>query len=556
MKLKLIKNLLPICFSFFLIFVLNSCKKDDSPQINVNSAIHKTSTRSLKINSLAASDLSLVTSSSFYLEKALPSGYVKDGSRDYTDVIQGVLLTYNNIVFPGFPILINEKGLDIPSNRTITFLEGSEIRLKPTSSDGYGMLKMRNASNVTLVEPVLKGDRFQHLGTTGEFGMGIAIYGGSYITILKPQCREMWGDGIYVGVENGVISKNITIKNATLLYNRRDGFTAAAVDGLLLESPYVAFSNGTKPMAGIAFEPNNKSQEVKNVIINNPRTQECGTGMFIDVGNLMGGGQKKVSVTVNNHIDIKSTIGMKAYSRIQDGSGSTIQGDFKIVNPKWSGNSTKAIQTILYGINDVHLIIQDPIVVNTSNYQLAKTETISYLTYKLNINQTAWRDITFSANWPTITSTTTSSPISPLYAINVGGAAYTSSNGIAYKADQSYSGGSTYQTTNTIANTTDDPLYQNERNGNFSYSLPVANGIYEITLKFCEVYQTSIGKRIFDTSIEGVEQISNIDVYANAGQFTAFDVVKSVQVSDGNLNMNFISNINNAQLCAFYVVKK
>jgi len=89
--------------------------------------------------------------------------------------------------------------------------------------------------------------------------------------------------------------------------------TITGIDGLLLESPYAGFSNGTMPMAGIAFKPNVIYAEIKNVVINNPQPQDNGTGMFVDFGNLMGGGQKRVDVTITNHTDLRSGIGIIYY---------------------------------------------------------------------------------------------------------------------------------------------------------------------------------------------------------------------------------------------------
>ena len=533
--------------------VFSNCKKDTLSVPDVqNTSIHASANTMLVPTS--------ETSPSYNIENSLPSGYVKDGSRDYTTYIQKAILNNSNITFPAFPILINDTGLLIPSNRTITFSEGSELWMKPSSKGGYKMLELRSATNVTLVNPVLKGDRRNHLGTTGEWGNGISINGGSDITILSPKLTEFWGDGIYIGVEQGVTPRNITIKNAFAQQNRRNGITVVSVDGLLLESPYAGFSNGTLPMAGIAFEPNSNDQEIKNVVINNPKTESnLGAGIFLSLGNLMGAGQKKVSVVVNNHTDVKSNLGVRAGSRISDGT-STIQGDLVFTNPKWSQNTTSAIRTLLYTANDCHIIISNPIIRDLNDRQLTKDETIAYLNYKLNINRTAYREITFSANWPLITTTAppiTTSPIGMLItAIHAGGAAVTASNGITYQADKSFSGGGVYKNLNEILNTTDDALFQSERNGNFSYNIPVTSGTYEITFRFAEIYFSATGQRQFDILTEGNEIVSDLDLFKMAGKNSSLDIVKEVVVTDGTLNMQFISNINKAKISAFHIIKK
>ena len=555
----LLKKLLTFSLLISMNLFFSQCKKDDNELF-----VQENSTNT--ISSLAV----IAPTDGYKLEDSFPSGYVKDGSVDYTSVIQAVIDKYPNVVFPNFPLLINDTGLKVPSNRSITFLEGSELRLKPSSKANYDMLVMRSASNVTLYNPVLIGDRYNHLGTGGEWGMGISINGSSNITIVNPKAREMWGDGIYIGPDNGVISRNITIKNAVVEYNRRDGITITAVDFLNLESPYAAFSNGTMPMAGIAFEPDHNSEEIKNVIITNPRTEgNAGTGMFVDFGNLMGGGQKKVDVTITNHVDVGSLRGVKAMSRVTDGS-STIQGDLKFINPSWSKNAETPIFTIFFGVNDVHLIIENPLIRNMSNYLLTKEETLTYLNSTGRINSLAWSQVTFSTNWPNLTTQPISEPLlapvtTPItapvaltegvvFAVNAGGSAFQASNGITYQADKGFSGGSIYKTSNSISNTGDDILYQSERNGNFSYAIPVANGTYEITFKVAEIFHSTAGKRQFDIWMEnGNEAFVDVDIYKSVGKNVAYDLVKLVSVTDGVLNIDFRTDIDNAKISAFHV---
>lgn len=142
------------------------------------------------------------------------------------------------------------------------------------------------------------------------------------------------------------------------------------------------------------------------------------------------------------------------------------------------------------------------------------------------------------------------SPVSGsvVFADNAGGALYAGSTGITYAADSKYTGGSVGTTTAAISNTTDDRVYQSERYGNFSYNLPVANGNYQVTLKFAENYWTATGKRVFSVKINGQTAVSNLDLYAKAGKNVAYDVVIPVTVTNGTLGINFISQTNYAKV--------
>ena len=69
-----------------------------------------------------------------------------------------------------------------------------------------------------------------------------------------------------------------------------------------------------------------------------------------------------------------------------------------------------------------------------------------------------------------------------------------------------------------VAGTTDDELYRTYRRGTFAYRLPVANGTYEVTLKFA-------GKSgVFNVNAERQRTITGLDV-----QVTRDDGVVAVE---------------------------
>ena len=60
-------------------------------------------------------------------------------------------------------------------------------------------------------------------------------------------------------------------------------------------------------------------------------------------------------------------------------------------------------------------------------------------------------------------------------------------------SDESYQGGNTYSSPQSISNTTDPTLYRTERYGNMGYNFSVPNGNYVVTLKFAELYWNAAG---------------------------------------------------------------
>lgn len=272
------------------------------------------------------------------IQSDLPRNFVRDGSVDYTNYMQNAIAQHSDIIFPGFPILINDDGLEIGSNKTITFLPGSELRLKPTSKGKYVIIRIKNATNVTLKNPVIKGDKLSHLGSDGEWGMGIGIYGSNNITLINPRVFNCWGDGIYLGTSSKVTNRNVSITNAYLMGNRRDGISIISVVGLKLENAYAAYSNGTLPMTGINFEPNSATDELKNIIVSNPRTEyNGGRGIQVAIRQLLGGGHKNIDITIIKPIDISAKTNAVKVSckRKSEDEGGSVSGSVRIINPSW-----------------------------------------------------------------------------------------------------------------------------------------------------------------------------------------------------------------------------
>ena len=98
-----------------------------------------------------------------------------------------------------------------------------------------------------------------------------------------------------------------------------------------------------------------------------------------------------------------------------------------------------------------------------------------------------------------------------------------------------------YQVTDQgISNTNQEDLYRSSLNRVVSYKVRVPNGVYSATIKLSENHYAEAGERSFDIFAEDSMWISALDVYALAGQFTAFDTTLSgIRVDDGILDFYF-----------------
>ena len=160
----------------------------------------------------------------------------------------------------------------------------------------------------------------------------------------------------------------------------------------------------------------------------------------------------------------------------------------------------------------------------------------------ITTNQTVQVTATSAAD-PTQTATATVSLVPPFTQILVhsGGPAYTDTQGQVWKADTGFIGGNTASTAKTITNTSDPTLYQSERYGGFSYQFAVANGNYNVVLKFAEIYYNTTGQRIFSVSINGAQVLTNFDIVAAAGgALKAIDKTFPVTVTNNQITIQFV----------------
>lgn len=116
--------------------------------------------------------------------------------------------------------------------------------------------------------------------------------------------------------------------------------------------------------------------------------------------------------------------------------------------------------------------------------------------------------------------------------------------------DTRFSGGNTYSNRVPISNTENDSLYQTERNGDFSYEIPVPRpGQYTLELHFAEIYWDRSGARLFDLIVENDLFRTNIDLVKDIGLKKATVVrIENLEVKDGNLSLELITQKDRAKI--------
>ena len=126
-----------------------------------------------------------------------------------------------------------------------------------------------------------------------------------------------------------------------------------------------------------------------------------------------------------------------------------------------------------------------------------------------------------------------------------------------FVADEDFTGGATAATTNAITTTgitnpAPQSVYQHNRYGNFTYTLPglTAGASYSVRLDFAEEYWTTAGSRTFNVLINGTQVLTNFDIFATAGgEFKAVaESFTATASSAGAVTIQFVSVKDNAQV--------
>lgn len=187
---------------------------------------------------------------------------------DATDAIHYILNK-------GIPLYIKNKykvsvkkssyAIKIPSDSYIEFIDNGSLELVANDKEKYEMLHIAVVKNVTIVNPVLIGDKKTHIGTGGEWGHGIYITASQNVFISNPNVSDMWGDGLCITtptepdmIENENATKNIHILNGFFHGCRRQGFSVTGGRDLFFYGKQVCKDiKGAPPEGAFDIEVNN-----------------------------------------------------------------------------------------------------------------------------------------------------------------------------------------------------------------------------------------------------------------------------------------------------------
>lgn len=167
------------------------------------------------------------------------------------------------------------NGALVVGSNTDLVINGN-IHLVPNECIHCSVLLIKNATDVTVSgKGCIYGDKKTHLGTEGEWGMGINVYDSDNVVIRNFSVRDCWGDCIYIGQNSGKVS----VLNCRLDNGRRQGISITSATDVMIKGCVISNVSGTDPEYAIDVEPN-KGETVKRVCIVDCQSINCKGGFI------------------------------------------------------------------------------------------------------------------------------------------------------------------------------------------------------------------------------------------------------------------------------------
>ena len=218
----------------------------------------------------AMADRCAVKPTSSLVVNVKDKGAKGDGKANDTAAIQKAIDevggTGGTVFVPKGTYMVRATGkqpLRLRSKMTLRLASGATLKVIPNSAVRYTTLRIANATDVNVIGGTLYGDRRQHKGKKGEWGMGIHIGRKTKrVTIVGVRSMYMWGDGFYV---NDAV--DTAFCGVEAIRNRRQGLSIINADRLLVTDSVFRETRGTAPSFGIDLEPNKAHEKITNVRI-------------------------------------------------------------------------------------------------------------------------------------------------------------------------------------------------------------------------------------------------------------------------------------------------
>ncbi|CAE6964456.1 hypothetical protein R70199_07583 [Paraburkholderia domus] len=243
-------------------------------------------------------------------------------------------------------VRIDAAGLVLRRGSHIRFSKSASIKLLPHSQNNYQIFRVWDTSDVTIEGAAIDGSR--ELCSAPDdprangYGMGISIAGSSRILLRGVSTKGCWGDGIYIAnsFKNAdQISSDITVFDHHADACRRQGVSIISGRNVSFIDPVWENIGGTLPSAGLDIEPNSNHDVLERIVIKNPLTRHCRSGIEMWLDRMLGPVPKDINIKIYNHRDEGSINAYKVMGLKRCNFGVT--GNIVSEDPTWVGSRAK-----------------------------------------------------------------------------------------------------------------------------------------------------------------------------------------------------------------------
>jgi polygalacturonase len=207
-----------------------------------------------------------------------------DGRTNDTAAIQATIdavASGGTVLIPDGTYMVStvpRENLRLKSEMVLKLSPHAVLKAIPSDDKRVALLRISNASNVTIVGGTLQGQR-DKLKEAQGLGMGLRIdNASSKISVMNVTANDMWGDGFYIEA-----ASEVTLCGVTAANNRRQGLSIIQGDNILVKNSLFQNTHGERPGAGIDLEPDERAQAIDNIRIQSSRfLDNAGPGILIN----------------------------------------------------------------------------------------------------------------------------------------------------------------------------------------------------------------------------------------------------------------------------------
>lgn len=256
---------------------------------------------------------------------------------DITDILNKKINSTNTVVIPKGRFKIDAvKSIVLKDNISIRLDPKTYLEVIPNKEKNYQVFRIHNVKNINISGGNLIGDKYSHLDSKGEWGMGVEIKDSQNINISNMNIDKMWGDAIYIGTNGKNSNYNISLFNIKMNDNRRQGLSIISVEGLIANNIKISNTKGRSPMNGVDIEPNNNSNILKSIRFENLKSVNNVAAGFQVSLHKYNESKNEISIELNNYIDSGSRFGIKINGITTPVKGSILINNADISNSKTS----------------------------------------------------------------------------------------------------------------------------------------------------------------------------------------------------------------------------